>query len=464
MKKKRVLALLMVACMLFALLSACGTDGPTADAPATDAADSDDADDASDDAAGAEGTDTSGDVYGEIEVWSFLPQGEVDMYIELYNTINPNVTATHISIPGDQFMTRVTTALRSGVNTPDVMLIADNMLGQLRDTDFLANLSEAPFNAEVYAAEQVPYVAYFSRDSEGNLRGLSYQSTPGGFWFRKDLAREYLGTDDSEEISEMISTWDRMANVAAEVHARSDGRISLLDSVSGVTGQLVNQRTEAFVDADYNLLPLSFFEDVFATLQLLAEHHADSGLGAWTPAWGAAMYHEESFILLGLPSWGLHFVIKANTPEDATDTYNTWGFARSPVGYRAGGTWAAIYANTPNMDAAWDFTRTITVDQEYLLMYVERTGDMVGHIPTIETIIESGFRDSFLGDQDIYSYLFESAMRVPSLPMTRFDEAIGDAIGAQAALVIDGQISPREAAENLGDSVQNMFPEINIVQ
>lgn len=401
-------------------------------------------------------------VSGEVNVWSFLTQAEVDSYVEMYNQINPNVKVNVTVFPSEQYMTKVQAALRAGVNCPDVLMFEIKQLGQLKDTDFLVDLGT--LGAEEYAANQVPYVAELSRDSNGKLKGLSYQSCPGGMWFRKELAREYIGTDDPDEISEMISTWDGIIELGKQVYEKSGGQVALLDDVQSVGSVMFNAREGAYVDETGTLQPLSFFRGIMQTMKDVRDNNVDSKREAGSASWAAGFYSEKAFILVGQPSWGLHYCIKANTPSDATDTDDTWGFAYAPTGYQSGGTWMSIYSGTQNMETAWDFVRTCTVDIDYLKLYVDRTGDMVGYIPAIEEVIASGFRDSYLGDQDIYSYMYEAAMQVEPRPMTKYDETIESTFYASAELAMDGQITIDEAIDQFAQSLTNSFPELNIVE
>jgi len=54
-----------------------------------------------------------------------------------------------------------------------------------------------------------------------------------------------------------------------------------------------------------------------------------------------------------LPTWGLHYVLKANAPDSSGD----WGLTNGPSSYFWGGTWLGIYVNSKKKDAAWKFVR-----------------------------------------------------------------------------------------------------------
>ena len=85
-----------------------------------------------------------------------------------------------------------------------------------------------------------------SRDGEGNVKGLSWQSTPGGFWYKKALAKEYLGTDDPQELYEMLSSWDKIVETGKQVYEKSGGKIALLDDVESVLQLYASYKGQAW--------------------------------------------------------------------------------------------------------------------------------------------------------------------------------------------------------------------------
>ena len=57
--------------------------------------------------------------------------------------------------------------------------------GAYIDTDLLENLRQEQYGAEEVLSDMIPYVQELSRDKDGNIKGLTWQSTPGGFWYRR---------------------------------------------------------------------------------------------------------------------------------------------------------------------------------------------------------------------------------------------------------------------------------------
>ena len=52
------------------------------------------------------------------------------------------------------------------------------------------------------------------RTADGEIRGLSYQATPGMLVYRRSIAKAVLGTDDPETVAAAVSDWDKFYETA----------------------------------------------------------------------------------------------------------------------------------------------------------------------------------------------------------------------------------------------------------
>lgn len=55
------------------------------------------------------------------------------------------------------------------------------------------------------------------KDKEGNVRALSWQTTPGGIYYKRSIAKKVLGTDDPKKIGGMMNSMDGVFEVAAKM-------------------------------------------------------------------------------------------------------------------------------------------------------------------------------------------------------------------------------------------------------
>ncbi len=401
---------------------------------------------------------------GSIELWTNLSQDEMNFYVGEFNKIVPNVKVNVTVMPSNEYRTKLQNAFRTGTNAPDVATFEISDFGVYKELDMLENLSQNQYNAEEISKEMIPYVDELSRDKEGNIKGLSWQSTPGGFWFRKDLAKEYLGTDDPDELHEMLSDWDKIVEVGKQVYEKSGGQIALLDDVESVLQFYASYKGQPWVGEDNHIIDDDFMLKMFNMMKTVADNNVDARADMWSAGWTSGMYSKDMFILTCLPTWGLNFCIKPGIPEEEMEqAANTWGYMQAPSAYQNGGTWYGMYSGSKNKDAAWAWIKTMTSNEEYLVNGLANTwGDFPGYVPAIERCIEEGHTDIVTGDQQYFEDFYETAKNVKGDPMTKYDRQAWTSAGAQMDLIASGQTTPEEAVKQFKEEMKNIYPEIVI--
>ena len=401
---------------------------------------------------------------GAIELWTNLGQDEMNFYVEEFNKIVPGVKVNVTVMPNNEYRTKLQNALRTGTKAPDVATFEVSDFGVYKDLDILENLSQEQYGAEEISKDMIPYVDELSRDADGNLKGLSWQSTPGGFWFRRDLAKKYLGTDDPDELYAMLSDWDKIVEVGKQVYEKSGGEVCLLDDIESVLQFYASYKGEPWVDEKGNIIDDEFMLKMYEMMDTVVANNVDARADMWSAGWTSGMYSRDMFILTCLPTWGLQFCIKPGIPEEEMEqARNLWGYMQAPTPYQNGGTWYGMYSKSENKDAAWAWIKTMTSNEDYLVNgLVGVRGDFPGYIPAIERAIEEGHTDIVTGDQQYYADLYETAIKVKGDPMTKYDRQAWTSAGAQMDLIATGQATPQEAVEGFKKDMKNIYPEINI--
>lgn len=347
---------------------------------------------------------------GEIEVWTNLSQEEMNFYVEEFNKIVPGVKVKVTVMPSKEYRTKLQNAFRTGTNAPDVATFEISDLGVYKETDMLENLSQEKYGAEDISKDMIPYVDELSRDKEGDIRGLSWQSTPGGFWYKKALAKEYLGTDDPDELAAMLSDWDKIVEVGKQVYEKSDGKIALLDDVESVLQLYASYKGQPWVDDNNHIISDDYMLEMYKMMETVVSNKVDAEADMWSAGWTSGMY-----------------------------------------------------SNSKNKDAAWAWIKTMTSNVDYLVNGLADTwGDFPGYIPAIEKCIEEGHTDIVTGDQQYFADFYETAKEVKGDPMTKYDRQAWTSAGAQMDLIATGQITPEEAVQGFKEDMKNIYPEIEI--
>jgi ABC-type glycerol-3-phosphate transport system substrate-binding protein len=183
---KKTLSMVLALILAVGMLACAGTptaESTPADAEATAAAEP-----------VAEATEAPVDpatLSGTITVWS--SGEELTRFVEGFNAIYPNIKVEVTVVPNSEFLTKLSTAV-SGGEAPDLFTGESDYVKYLVETPYWTDLSQ--FGADQYLDNVWEYVRNIGTDSNGVVKALSWQASPGGIIYRRDIAKTVLGTDD----------------------------------------------------------------------------------------------------------------------------------------------------------------------------------------------------------------------------------------------------------------------------
>ena len=202
MKFKKLTALLLAGVMTLSL-AACGSgdSGSQTTDSGTSSSESSSSDGAGSESAGSE---AAGDVSGKLVIWTLA--ADLEQFADKFAEENPGVeTEVVVIAPGD-YPTKVETALLGGDDSVDIIVGEPKMLQSMYEAEFFANLDD--FGAKDYEGQIVDYVWKVGQDDEGIQRAISYQITPIGFFYRRDIADKVFGYSDPESVGKLFADYD----------------------------------------------------------------------------------------------------------------------------------------------------------------------------------------------------------------------------------------------------------------
>ncbi len=453
MKLKKLVALLVAGMMVFSV-TGCGTSGDGGSNPGS-------------------GTQT-GETQGEqrLVVWTLA--NDLKQFADRYMEQNPNVKIETVVIEPAQYLTKVQSALMGNQKEPDVIVAEPQMLDSMMEAGFFEDLNQAPYNAQEYADQIVDYVWEVGQDDDGVQRAISYQITPAGIYYRRDIAKEVFGTEDPAEISKLFASYDKiletgytLKDAGYRVFA-SDGEMTPFSGHTPwvIDGKLnVDQARIDFMD-----LSVKLYEDdltAYASQWSAPWYTAMKGeipiLTAETNVWDEAAVEEQAALggttevfAYGLPSWGVLIM-----RDNVGDTSGLWGVAEGPSAGFGGGTYIGISSNSQRKDLAWDFVQFATLNGDTMEWWLEASqGDTVSHIPTLEKHKETP--NEVYGGQNLYHFWLEQAEKIDYSIVTEYDTEIGNAWGAAISSIKTGEMTKEAAIEEFYKVVAATYPELVI--
>ena len=96
----------------------------------------------------------------------------------------------------------------------DIFLVESDYALKYVDTDFTLDVINDLGISREDIKDQYKYTQDIMTDSKGHLKGLTWQACPGGFIYRRSIAKAVLGTDEPEAVGAAIGNWQKFDDVA----------------------------------------------------------------------------------------------------------------------------------------------------------------------------------------------------------------------------------------------------------
>lgn len=387
-------------------------------------------------------------------VWSFTDELQT-MVDDYYGPTHPGVVIDYSLTPTDQFPNKLDPVLASGQGAPDVFALEDAFVRKYIESGLLLDLTDIANEIKGKSLAYPMEVGTYN----GKVYGLSWQATPGAMFYRRSLAKKYLGTDDPAEVQKYMANLDKFVETAAVLKAKSNGKCVIVSSTGDMFFPFKGARKDPWVVNDKLVIDpamVSYME----MAKTLKDKGYEGRAGQWSEGWFNGMKGTlknekgadvEVFSYL-LPTWGLHYVLKTNAP----DTSGDWAMIPGPAPYRWGGTWVAAYKGTKNAEAAKDFIKYITSDDGFIEKWATDTGDVVSNTKVTDKI-KDNFSEPFLGGQNHYASFVEMAKKVDGKLTQGTDQAIEGLFQEAVTAYAEGEKTRAQALESFKSQVSSQL-------
>ena len=396
--------------------------------------------------------ETNTDLSGTLEVWGWTtdPQYQIEAFEKAY----PNVTVNYTMI-GTDYDTKMQTIVDNRTEGPDVFYADVKTVKNYIESDAWETLTDDPYNIDVSDSED--YTVKLGSDSDGNVKALSYQATPGGFWYKRDLAKKYLGTDDPDEISEMLSTTEGMLDVAEKLKAGSNGETHMFASYKDLW-QFANygMRSVAWIDGNKFQMD-DYIPEFFDLAKTVRDNGYDAKIDTWSEAWYASCA-DDSVFGYAEPTWGLQYVIQTGAP----DSEGNWGLASMPAAYFNGGSYLGIYQESQNKELAAEYVKFVCTNKDFLAQYAKDKGDYTSLKSVNKEIADGGYEESWCAGQNTFKFFSDQMDKINTDIVTKYDDTIGNLMLNNVDLYLNGQLDKDAAIAQFKDDVASNYRRLDV--
>ncbi|MCR5126011.1 MAG: carbohydrate ABC transporter substrate-binding protein [Treponema sp.] len=310
---------------------------------------------------------------------------------------------------------------------------------------------------------QYKYTQDIMTDKNGNLKGLTWQACPGGFIYRRSIAKDVLGTDDPTAVGEALSDWEKFNAVAAQAKELGYFMLSGYDDAFRVFS---DNMKSPWVVGDKIMIDPQIEAWIAQTKDFTAKGYNNK----------AALWSAESTQGMGAkgkvfgyfgPAWFIDFIMAPGSLDDqkapaqvGNGSYGDWAFCKGPQSFSWGGTWICGAKGSDDVELIRDILKTLTCDDEVMFQIAKNAGDFTNNVPAMEKVAASDYQNPFLGGQNHVKLFLDSAQAIDRSNISMYDLGMSEKIQSAMKDYFDEKITLEEAWNNFYTSVLELYPKL----
>lgn len=395
------------------------------------------------------------DYEGTLTMWGW-DEAYYETVTKAFREHYPNVTFEYFSVEHKDLPQKYETALITGSELPDIAWAVVDSRARVFELDMWEPLEQAPYNFAI--SDVYEYLHPHMVNARGNVCGIEQSLSPAGLAYRKDLAKQYLGTDDPQELEAMLPDWDAFIEKGKEVFRKSQGQVYMWSGLDDIRQFTQEQQGKSWVLGEAIDVEGTFGRPIELVCRFRDEYIADE-LITWTPAWYAA-FGEDRHIFSACATWSIAFTIESNDPEGKESGH--WGLMNAPEGnVNWGGTSMGIAKTCKDKRLAWEFLKFATMSVEGA-----KALNSLGLLTTAKKPYEEkpelkSYRSCWFGEQDLGVYFLEEIVpNVTTRKLKPEDMEIHDSLSLiTVALSKDRDMTAPMALELLKRELRKELPD-----
>ena len=337
----------------------------------------------------------------------------------------------------------------------DLFLVEADYALKYVDTDYTASVLDLGVS-EADLADQYQYTKDIVTDSNGVLKGVSWQGCPGVMVCRRDIAKEVFGTDDPDELQKNFADW---ATYKTSAQTLKDAGYRVSCSVNDTFRIYSNNVTSKWVEDGKINVDANIKAWVDDSKELFdAGMTGDADL--WSDDWNAGMYMNENVFSYYGPAWLIDFCM-AKDSEGSVANAGDYVAIVGPQSFFWGGTWICGATGTDNASLVADIIKQLTCNVDIMTDIVKADNDFVNNKPAMEAMAaDTTYGDDCLGGQNALGIFCAGVEKIDLSNLSPYDQGCNESFQAAMKDYFEGNYSYEEALDAFYTSVTEKYPEL----
>ncbi len=346
----------------------------------------------------------------------------------------------------------------------DIFLCEMDYVNKYTNTDMAVNIKSLGLTDDDMS-QMYDYTKQAATGSDGVLRGVSWQGCPGGFVYRRSIAKDVFGTDDIKEIQTQVSDWDKFAAAAEQLKEKGYKMLSGYDDALRVYSNNVSSKC---VSDDGTIQIDPSIEKWIDTTKEYTDKGYNNKTSLWAEEWTADMGKDSKVFGYFMPAWGINFSMAEGSGAKKNDdgsfeaggSYGDWAVVTGPQAFNWGGSFICGATGTDNANLVADIMKKLCCDEDIMFNISKDTQDFVNNKAANKKLEEKGIVSEFLGGQSLVKALSASADKIDCSNVSPYDQMYIESLMAKMKDYYNGDADKETAINNFKDEVIKNYPDL----
>ena len=336
----------------------------------------------------------------------------------------------------------------------DLFLVEADYALKYVDTDYTMDVADLGIT-DADIADQYQYTKDIVTDSNGKLKGLTWQGCPGVLFYNREAAKEVLGSDDPADVQEYVKDWDTFNETAKTLKAAGYKITSSANDSYRVYSNNVTSKwvVDGKINIDDNIM--KWVDDSKELVDAGETGTAD----LWSDDWKKGFYPEGKVFCYFGPAWLVNFSMAAED-EGSIANLGGWGATQGPEGFYWGGSWICAANGTDNPGLVKDIMLQMTTNDDVMKDIIEKDDDFVNNQDVIAEMADSSYSSKILGGQNPLGIYSAGVSKLDLSNLSAYDQGCNEEFQNAMKNYFEGTATKEEALDLFYKAVVEKYPEL----
>ena len=345
----------------------------------------------------------------------------------------------------------------------DLFLVEADYALKYVDTDYTMAVKDLGIT-DADLADQYQYTKDIVTDSNGVLKGVSWQGCPGVLFYNREAAKEVLGSDDPADVQEYVKDWDTFNDTAAKL---KDAGYKITSSANDSYRVYSNNVSKKWVSDDKKIQIDDNIMKWVDDSKKLVDAGETGTADLWSDDWKKGFYPEGKVFSYFGPAWLVNFSMAADE-SGSIGNQGGWGAAQGPQGFFWGGTWICAAEGTDNADLVKDIMLKMTTDDDIMKDIVVKDDDFVNNSTVMDGLADGTimgkddkpYTSTVLGGQNPLPMYIAGVKTLDLSNLSAYDQGCNEEFQKAMKDYFEGNCDKDTAIETFKKAVIEKYPDL----